>query len=73
MKSKIFFSEKLENKNRHFGSALTYYPAMIDNGFGEEHPALFTIDQIKKAMNRANLNPEDVPEEKSFWEILTGK
>lgn len=72
MKSKIHKSEEVGNKDRRFGSALSYYPAMIIDGDGNETPALFTRAQIMEAKKRAARNPEDVPENKTFWERLFG-
>jgi len=70
MKGKIFLSEEVGNKDRRFGQALSYQPAMIIDRDGNEQPALFTRDQIKEAKDRAARNPEDVPETITFWEWL---
>ena len=67
MKSEINTSEEVQNLDRRFGSCLFYFPCMID---GE--PALFTKAQLDDAKARAARNPEDIPEDKSFWEGLFG-
>jgi len=72
MKSKIDLTEKVENKDRKFGSALHYYPCHVEGKDGKVGNLLFTVDQIDEAMKRAEANPEDMPE-KSFWEALIGE
>ena len=63
MDSKIEMNEMVENKSRKFGSNLNYYPAYIYDEEGNKHEALFTADQLETAMERAQSNPEDMPEE----------
>lgn len=58
------------NRNRTFGSALGYVPALIENEVGDVSPALFTAEQIKDAIVRARANPEDAPK-LSWWQSLT--
>lgn len=60
MRSRIDLAEKVDNKDRRFGSALSYFPVMIVTG-KRKQPALFTAAQIGEAMERASANPEDVP------------
>ena len=68
MRSTIYESERLPNKNRKFGAALDYYPAMLDtDGVAGDIPLLFTADDINKAMARAAKNPEDMPPARGFW------
>ena len=71
MESKIIFEEVVGNEDRKFGSNKLYYPCRIEDGKGRKRNALFTSDQLKVAMERANRNLEDIPD-KSFWEILFG-
>ena len=66
MKSEILTEEKVENKNRKFGSCLVYFPCIID---GEK--ALFTNHELRTAIERGKINTEDF-EEKSFWEKIFG-
>jgi len=73
MKSKIILSEAVENKDRRFGSNLQYLPAVIEYESGETASALFTEDQISVAIDRAGRNPEDIPEDKTFWQSLFGE
>lgn len=73
MDSKLKKNEVVENKDRHFGSNLVYFPCMIETEHGTEEPALFTEDQIKIAINRAKINPEDIEEaKKGFLEEIFG-
>jgi hypothetical protein len=66
LKSTLFLGELLENKDRKFGSAKHYYPAVIVTADGEEKKALFTHEQIADSMRRACQNPEDFPKETLF-------
>lgn len=73
IKSKIDMKEEVENKERTFGSNLSYYPAYVVMSDGEEVPALFTPGQLQTAMERAARNPEDLEEEDtSFWSWIFG-
>ncbi len=63
VKSKIYLSELVENKERRFGSATEYYPVYVEDENGVVHEALFTCHQLEEAMTRAEVNPEDVPAE----------
>ena len=65
MESNICKAEKVDNKERKFGEVMEYYPCRID---GE--PALFTRHQMDIAILRARRNPEDIPEDQSFWSFL---
>jgi hypothetical protein len=68
IKSKINMKEEVENKDRAFGSNLSYYPAYVVMSDGEEVPALFTPGQLQRAMERAARNPEDLEDNStSFW------
>ena len=58
------------NRDRTFGSALGYVPALIENEVGDVSPALFTAAQIQEAIARAKANPEDAPV-LSWWQGLT--
>lgn len=72
MKSKILLSEKVENLDRRFGSNVTYYPATVTDENGNEKNALFSESQITVAILRAERNPEDIPEDKTFWQAIFG-
>lgn len=65
MESKIILTDRVVNKDRRFGSATHYYPCLIDGT-----PALFTEEQLQVAQERARRNPEDMPEDTSFWDWL---
>lgn len=70
MKSKIYLGEEVANKDRRFGSLLSYYPSIIIDRDGNETNALFTRAQVADAKERAKRNPEDVPGNKTFWEWI---
>jgi hypothetical protein len=72
VKSKIYLSEQVENKDRVFGEALHYFPAIVKSETGVEHPALFTWYDIEQAIERAAKNLEDFPKTKSLWEVIFG-
>jgi len=59
VKSRIIIAEKVTNKDRLFGSALEYYPAIVEYSDGAYAPLLFTSNDIDTARKRANANPED--------------
>jgi len=68
MKSKIYRSETVENKDRKSGGATHYQPAIIIIG-EEEIRALFTIHDLDDAIERADRNHEDFPD-KTFFEVM---
>jgi hypothetical protein len=74
MESRIVIDEVVENKERKFGSDTKYYPCIIEISgiLGYSENALFTRKQINEAIIRAERNPEDLPEDKTFWEWLFG-
>lgn len=59
--SKIYAKEIVKNKKRRFGSALYYYPAILEDEHGNEVPLLFTKHDLEVAKNRASTNLEDIP------------
>lgn len=63
-KSCLYFNEAVPNSKRKTNGAKVYYPVLLvsDSSF---KPALFSINQILVAQQRAELQPEDVPQ---FWE-----
>lgn len=70
--SAIYMREGVENKERHFGAAIRYFPVWVQSS-GEWMPALFTQAQINEACIRGMKNPEDIPKrkrslfERIFW------
>jgi len=74
MESRIVIDEVVENTERKFGSDTKYYPCKIEisGKLGYSENALFTRNQIDEAIERAERNPEDIPEDKTFWEKLIG-
>jgi hypothetical protein len=74
MESRIVIDEVVENKERKFGSDTMYYPCEIEISgiLGYSEHALFTRKQIDDAIIRAERNPEDLTEDKTFWERLFG-
>jgi len=73
VKSRIKLAEQAENKDRVFGEALRYYPAIVETETGAEHPALFTWHDIEQAIERAAKNLEDFPKSRSLWDMLFGR
>jgi hypothetical protein len=63
MKGRIFFSERVNNKGRTFGADTTYIPAIVVGRDGSEMQALFSVNQITVALERAARNPEDLPKQ----------
>ena len=70
MDSKILMKEVVENKDRRFGSNTEYYPCRIEMVDGTTKNALFTQSMIDNAISRAERNPEDIPQDMSFWASL---
>ena len=74
MQSYIDLTEQVYNRAHRFGqwNGRCYFPAMIANGQGVASRALFTENQIKRAIRRANKNREDWPKIKSLLSRLFG-
>lgn len=60
MNSVIDATESSVNNDRELGPTTIYYPARLRN-FSGGQDALFTHDQITKAVHRAKTNPGGVP------------
>lgn len=71
MKNIIDVNESVKNKDRKFGACLNYIPSNILI-HGKEEKALFTMNELQVAIDRAKRNPEDIKEDKTFWESLFG-
>jgi len=56
----LLVEEKVENKERTFGSCEEYFPCYIELENGTKIPALFTRGQIDVATDRARRNEEDI-------------
>lgn len=59
MKSRIYLSEKVPNRDRRFGAALEYYPVTIVTGTRRQ-VALLTGNAISEGLSRYLENREDV-------------
>lgn len=59
MKSRIYLSEKVKNKEFRLGQVQEYFPVEIVTG-GRRQVALFTHSQIGVALERYKANQEDV-------------
>lgn len=59
MKSRIYLSERVPNKDRRFGQALEYYPVTIVTGTRRQ-VALLTGNAISEGLARYLENREDV-------------
>jgi hypothetical protein len=64
--------EAVENKDPHHLANDFYYPCSIYKD-GKKTPALFTKNQINRAIQRAERNPEDFPEKNSLWRKIFKK
>jgi hypothetical protein len=75
MKSEIYLSDKVQNKERHPAANPFYYPATIIYPNGQKRIGMFTLGGIQDAIYRAEQNPEDIPREqkKSLWARLFNK
>lgn len=63
--------QKVENKNRRFGSALEYLALWVEDSNGKnERCLLFTEDEITKAAERAAKNPEDLTKKSWLTDLL---
>ena len=61
----LFMEEVIRNTERKFGAATIYYPCFVQTRDGFK-AALFTGEDIRAAMKRADANPEDLPK-RSPW------
>ena len=68
--SRIIEGEKVENTEFKFGETIEYFPAYLEDKNGSEIPLMFTEHELEVARIRASKNPEDMPEDKSFFEKL---
>ena len=67
IKSKLFLSEKVKNTSPKINSDAEYFCAYLVLEDGSVKPALFTDFDIKKAITRAEKNPEDMPKQHISW------
>lgn len=72
MDSRINLIEAVRNKQRKFGANLEYFPCKIELLDGTIKNALFTMDQLEIAMDRADANPEDFVEKKNWLSSIFG-
>lgn len=70
MKSKMYDSDVVQNKDRRFGSNDRYFAVKIVRNDGSEEDALFTDSQISQAIKRAVANPEDIPKKEFLFGIF---
>ncbi len=62
---------EVENTERKFGSASSYIAVQVENEDGSnERCILFTQDEINKAQERANKNPEDLTKKGFLTNLL---
>ncbi len=71
MKSRIYLSERVPNKDRRFGQALEYYPVVIVTGT-RRRVALLTGSQIAEGLTRYESNTEDVAPP-SRWQRMASR
>lgn len=60
MRSSIYASEVIANRDRRFGAATVYYPATLIRSDGSRAPLLFTDAELAVAADRASRNAEDI-------------
>ncbi len=53
--------ERIPNTDRRFGAALEYVVAYLLQSGQDPQPLLFTVEQLRDAVDRAKTNPEDCP------------
>ena len=62
---------EVDNKDRKFGSALSYIAVQVeDEDGGNERCILFTQDEIQVAHDRAKKNKEDLTEKGFFTNLF---
>jgi hypothetical protein len=62
---------EVENTERKFGSAYSYIAVQVEDEDGSnERCILFTKDEINKAQDRANKNPEDLTKKGFFTNLF---
>ena len=69
-KNRLGDMSEVENKLKHFAANSTYNHIRAQFPNGEEKSLLFTDNEIKKALERANKNPEDLPKVSWIRNIL---
>lgn len=60
IKSTLIMNEMVENTERKFGSNEAYFPCYVETPEDVLVAALFTEDQIRIAIQRAERNTEDI-------------
>lgn len=60
----------VENKDRRFGANNEYYAVWVENTKGKEYPLLFTEREVRVATERAQKNPEDIPQKGFFTDLF---
>lgn len=63
--------QRVDNKDRKFGSALEYFALWVEDSNGKnERCLLFTEKEIKAAEKRAAKNPEDLTKKGWLTDLL---
>ena len=71
VKSMMYMQEKVPNTERRFGSALGYFPSYVTLPDGVTVvSAMFTEHVIREAIERAQVNPEDMGERENFLQRI---
>ena len=71
--SELDMTERVDNKDRKFGSNRHYFPCYVVQMDGTICPALFTRNAITTAIKRAEKNPEDVGEKATWLDEIFGE
>lgn len=61
--------QKVSNKSRKFGSSKEYFYVRLQYPDGEEKEHLFTENEVFKACQRAQINPEDLLKVSRFRDL----
>jgi hypothetical protein len=74
IKSAVFVKEEINNAEKKFGAASSYYPFWVVDENGEYSFALLTLRELETALERGSKNPEDqLPRLSNFgrlWDSL---
>ena len=60
----------VQNQDPHPAANKHYYALRIQDSLGQEYNALFTENELARAMKRAKKNPEDVPVAENLYDKL---
>lgn len=72
IKSKVYLSEVIQNKNAHQAASEQYIPVWFIDKDGSAKPGHLTPYDVSKALSRAERNKEDVyPMDRTFLQSVS--